>query len=343
MPEETIETAPRPEGIAAVTGPVEDDLRRLEAYLYGQVSEFEPEVQPLVEYTLGHSGKKLRPLLVFYGGWQVGEQASDDLIRAGAVVELIHLATLVHDDILDDADMRHRMPTVAAKHGADVAVLLGDALFAHALKLAADFPTVEVCRAVSRATRQVCSGEIAQCFARGETQLSLAAYYRMIDLKTAELFAVSAQLGAFLRGGDPAYVQAISAFARELGIAYQLYDDVADFLGREESAGKTLGTDLESGKFTLPVLLFLAELEPPARHDWADRLRGGRVDLGELVAALKAARILPRVRAAFIDRIESARAHLAPYEPSDATAPLLQLTCFIERAMDKYIPAEPSI
>lgn len=334
------ETPTRPEGIAAVTGPVEADLGRLEAFLRSEVSAFEPEVQPLVEYTLGHSGKKLRPLLVFYGGWQAGKPASDELIRAGAVVELIHLATLVHDDILDDADLRHRMPTVAAKHGPDVAVLLGDALFAHALKLAADFPTVEVCRAVSEATRQVCSGEIAQCFARGETRLSLEAYYRMIDLKTAELFAVSARLGAFLRGGSPEYVEAISRFARELGIAYQLYDDVADFLGREESAGKTLGTDLESGKFTLPVLLFLESLEANERATWAGRLAAGEADPAALLKAIRATGVLPQVRAAFIARIEAARAALAPHAEADAAGPLLDLTAYVAAAIDKYIPAD---
>lgn len=339
MKEQVADAAARPEGIAAVTGPIEGDLVRLEAFLRSEVGAFEPEVQPLVEYTLGHSGKKLRPLLVFYAGWKAGQPASDELIRAAAVVELIHLATLVHDDILDDADLRHRMPTVAAKHGPDVAVLLGDALFAHALKLASDFSTVEVCRAVSQATRQVCSGEIAQCFARGETRLSLSAYYRMIDLKTAELFSVSARLGAFLRGGDAAFVDAIQTFARELGIAYQLYDDVADFLGREESAGKTLGTDLESGKFTLPVLLFLEQESAASRAEWSRRLQGGEVELAKLVEAMQGAKILPAVRHAFVSRLAAARAALAPYAAADASGPLLQLTGFIERAMDKYISA----
>ena len=331
--------SPRPEGIAAVTGPIEGDLERLEAFLLSQVEAFEPEVRPLVAYTLGHSGKKIRPLLVFYAGWRSGEAASDELIRAAAVVELIHLATLVHDDILDDAEVRHRTPTVAARHGADVAVLLGDALFAHALKLASDFPTVEVCRAVAEATRQVCSGEIAQCFARGETRLSLPAYYRMIDLKTAELFAVSARLGAFLRSGEPVYVEAIARFARELGIAYQIYDDVADFLGREEAAGKTLGTDLASGKFTLPVLLFLDALDPASAVRWRADLESGAATLPTLVEAMREAAIFPQVQAAFEARLDAAREALAPYEHADAFAALARMVGFIETAMRKYIPS----
>ncbi|MFP4540504.1 MAG: polyprenyl synthetase family protein [Opitutales bacterium] len=340
MNQDSVSAPARPEGIAAVTAPIEADLRRLEAYLRREVSAFEPEVQPLVDYTLGHSGKKIRPILVFYGGWRPDEPASEELVRAGAVVEMVHLATLVHDDILDDAAMRHRMPTVTAEHGPDVAVLLGDALFAHALKLAADFPTVEVCRSVARATRQVCCGEIAQSFARGETRLSLEAYYRMIDLKTAELFAVSARLGAYLRGGPPAFVEAVERFARDLGIAYQLYDDVADFLGREEATGKTLGTDLESGKFTLPVLLFLDALVPSDAAQWRARLRDGTADPSRLLAAMQAEEVLPRVREAFVARLAAARHHLAPFADAEpAVGQLDRLARYVEGAMERYIPA----
>lgn len=339
MQNELSATPVRPEGIASVSAPVEQDLERLEAFLRGQVDSFEPEVRPLVRYTLGHSGKKIRPLLVFYAGWREGEAASEELIRAAAVVEMIHLATLVHDDILDDAELRHRMPTVAARYGADVAVLLGDALFAHALRLAAEFPTVAVCRAVSEATRQVCSGEIAQTFARGETALSLPAYYRMIDLKTAELFSVSARLGAFLRGGKPEIVEAISGFARELGVAYQLYDDVADFLGREELAGKTLGTDLASGKFTLPVLLFLERLDERAREEWTGRLVSGTAEPEALLGAMREAEILPQVREAFEGRIASAQGMLDRHPGLEAGASLQRLLDFVATAMDRFIPA----
>lgn len=331
----------RPEGIAEVIEPIEGDLRRLEDFLVSQVDAFEPEVRPLVAYTLRHSGKKIRPILVFYGGRQESGPASNELVRAAAVVELVHLATLVHDDILDAADMRHRMPTVSAKHGADIAVLLGDALFAHALKLASDFPTVEVCRSVAEATRQVCSGEVAQTFARGEARLELTSYYRMIDLKTAELFAVSARLGAFLGDGSPEFVAAVSDFARGLGVAYQIYDDVADFLSRQERAGKTLGTDLASGKFTLPVLLFLEGLDGKEAEHWSGRLRAGEVPLGELREAMLAAGVFTAVAAEFNRRLERARAQLAPFGGKPAVPPLLGLADYVGNAMGKFALAFP--
>ncbi len=251
---------------AALLAPVQPFLDQLDGYLREQVAEFEPEVQPLVTFTLGHSGKKIRPILVFIGGWQgKGKEVPESLLRAAAIMEMVHLATLVHDDILDDADTRHEVETVTARYGPHAAVLLGDALFAHALKLAADFPTPEVCRIVAESTRQVCSGEIAQTFARNQNDISVERYLRMIDLKTAELFASSARLGAFLGNYPPKIVDAIETFARKLGIAYQIYDDLADLIGDEQRAGKTLGTDLESGKRTLPVFYWLEDF-PKDQH-----------------------------------------------------------------------------
>lgn len=251
---------------AALLAPVQPFLDKLDSYLREQVHEFEPEVQPLVTFTLGHSGKKIRPILVFLGGWQgKGREVPESLLHAAAIMEMVHLATLVHDDILDEADTRHEVKTVTARYGPHAAVLLGDALFAHALKLAADFPTPDVCRIVAESTRQVCSGEIAQTFARNQDNLSMERYFRMIDLKTAELFASSARLGAFLGNYPPETVNAIETFARKLGIAYQIYDDLADLIGDEQRAGKTLGTDLESGKRTLPVLYWLENF-PEDQH-----------------------------------------------------------------------------
>ncbi|MDR2845424.1 MAG: polyprenyl synthetase family protein, partial [Puniceicoccales bacterium] len=241
--------------------PLHEHICLLDAFLEAQVVEFEPAVRELVRYTFAHRGKRLRPGLVFYAGW-TGDAPTPDLVRAAAVVELVHLATLIHDDILDDAAMRHNSLTVAAKYGQHPAVLLGDALFAQALKLASEFPTTEVCRLVAVATRQVCSGEICQTFDRGNAKLSLEQYFRIIQLKTAELFEVSCRLGASLISADKGYADACALYGRHLGIAYQIFDDIVDFIGDEAGAGKTLGTDLASGKYTLPTLLYLRRLSP---------------------------------------------------------------------------------
>jgi octaprenyl-diphosphate synthase len=249
-------------GFAAVFSLLGPHLADLDRFLHAQLSAFEPEIRTMVDYCIDTSGKRIRPTLVFLSGWRDGEVRAD-LVRVAAVVELVHLATLVHDDIMDEADVRRSRRTASRQYGATAAVLLGDALFAHALHLATQFPTTEICAAVSDSTRRVCAGEIVQTLRRGTTNITRADYHRIVELKTAELFRVSCFLGGRLAGFSPAYVEAVSRFGRHLGIAYQMYDDLVDFFGEERRIGKTLGTDLASGKLTLPLLV-LGERLPPA-------------------------------------------------------------------------------
>ncbi|MGB0744276.1 MAG: polyprenyl synthetase family protein, partial [Opitutales bacterium] len=192
-----------------------------------------------------------------------------------SIIELVHLATLVHDDILDEADTRHRQETAAKKFGPAAAVLIGDVLFSHALKLASEFPTTEVCRVVARATARVCAGEIAQTYQRGEVNYSRDFYYRVIQLKTAELFEVACALGAKVAGYTEEFSEAAGRFGRHLGTAYQIFDDLVDLYADESMIGKTLGTDLEKGKFTLPLLLLLEKVEPAERDLLLERFKAG--------------------------------------------------------------------
>jgi octaprenyl-diphosphate synthase len=251
-------------------------MAALDRYLQAQLRAFEPEIRAMVNYCVDTSGKRIRPALVFLGGWRGAGAVGDDLVRAAAVVELVHLATLVHDDIMDSADVRRGRRTAVREYGPTAAVLLGDALFAHALHLATEFPTTEVCAAVSESTRRVCAGEIVQTLRRRSTDLTPADYRRIIDLKTAELFRVSCHLGARLAGSGPGYVEACGRFGRHLGVAYQIYDDLADFFGKEEKIGKTLGTDLASGKLTLPLFALIERLPAGEREALSEEIAGRR-------------------------------------------------------------------
>ena len=182
-----------------IVDPVRSYLENLDSFLQEQVLLLEPEVQEQVRYVLSHSGKRLRPILVAYSGWHKKLSEDLNLIRLGAILELVHLATLVYDDILDEASIRHGSPTVAVKYGKDAAVLVGDVLFA-ALCLASDYDTTDVCCTVARATSRVCSGEIAQTYSKTELNFDRGHYFRIIELKTAELFAVACSLGAKVSG-----------------------------------------------------------------------------------------------------------------------------------------------
>ena len=238
-----------------IAEPVEPFLEAVALRLAKQVREFDQSIVPYAEYALTGQGKQLRPALVAMSAQAVGK-LNDSHITVAVIIEMVHLATLVHDDVMDEAEIRRGRLTLGANWGNEIAVLFGDCLFAQALKLAASFPTPEICRAVAMATNTVCSGEILQTQQRRNFQFSEGEYFKVLEMKTAELFALSCDLGACLGGAATAQRSALRDFGVALGTAYQLYDDCLDLFGSEAAAGKSLGTDLAKGKLTLPVLRF---------------------------------------------------------------------------------------
>src|SRR5665213_2544208 len=233
---------------------VEPFLQRVAQRLVAQTEEFEPQIAAFAQYALTAQGKQLRPILVSLAGEASGK-LNDSHLTVAVIIEMIHLATLVHDDVIDEARLRRGRKTVAAHCGNEVSVLLGDCLFAHALKLAASFPTPEICRAVASATNTVCAGEILQTRSRGDFEVTPSHYFKMLAMKTGELFSLSCDLGGCLSQASLARRESLRQYGLALGTAYQLYDDCLDVLGSESIAGKTLGVDLAKGKMTLPILI----------------------------------------------------------------------------------------
>ena len=324
-PSTAISTAGKPHAFASVFALLDPHMAALDLFLQGQLGAFEPEIRAMVNYCIDTSGKRIRPALVFLSGWR-DEKVCPDLVRAAAIVELVHLATLVHDDIMDSADLRRNRRTAVREFGPTAAVLLGDALFAHALHLAAAFPTTDVCAAVSESTRRVCAGEIVQSLRRRSIDLTPADYQRIIDLKTAELFRVSCYLGARLAGSEDGYVDASDRFGRHLGIAYQIYDDLADFFGREETIGKTLGTDLASGKLTLPLFALMDRLPPYERSALREEIAGRKPAQAELrLKQMHDLGVFDAVESAVQVEVSAARAALAEWPGCPPTSHLLAL------------------
>lgn len=269
-----------------ILSPVAADLPRVEEALARQVQMFDPRLSEQIQYILGGAGKRLRPSLALLAGGATSE-IGDRHITLGVIVELIHVATLVHDDVLDEADLRHRLPTSNSRWGNEISVLLGDCLFAHALKLAANYPTTEVCRKVSEATNTVCSGEILQTQRRYDFDLTVDHYLEIINMKTGALFAVSCELGALLNGATPTVVKAMQDYGSNLGIAYQIFDDCVDLFGQERQAGKSLGTDVKKGKLTLPLLLLLRHLPAERREQVSAMIfRNDPAEWAELLAMI---------------------------------------------------------
>ncbi len=237
---------------------VRPEINRVEAEIRDQVRAFDPSVEPYIDYICNTSGKRIRPALAALTGGACGG-VTNDHIKIGVILELIHMATLVHDDIIDGASTRRKLPTANAKWGNGLAVLLGDALFSHALMLATEFDSIEICRKVGQASRDVCEGEVMQTQRRFDSTLTKSDYFTIIEKKTGALFAAAAGISATLSGKDLAVEQKLHNYGMKLGSAYQVYDDCLDLVGTEASVGKTLGTDLEKGKLTLPMFLLLEQ------------------------------------------------------------------------------------
>ncbi len=229
-------------------------LQAVDQRLIQQATDFDPQIVPYAKSALNGGGKHLRPTLVALAGNAIGT-VGEAHITAAVIIEMVHLATLVHDDVMDEAEIRRGQLTIAANWGNEIAVLFGDCLFAQAVKLAASFPTPEVCRAVATATNTVCTGEILQTQHRRKFELSRRDYFRVIEMKTAELFTLSCDLAGFLSDASAEHRAALRQFGGAFGTAYQVYDDCVDLFGSEAAAGKSLGTDLAKGKLTWPVLL----------------------------------------------------------------------------------------
>ncbi len=293
---------------------LEPHLATLDAFLLKQVSSFEEEIREYVEYCIDTGGKRIRPSLIFFSGWQGEGVVDQKLVKLAAVIETIHLATLVHDDIMDEADIRRSRLTVAKKDGNATAVLLGDALFSHAVYLATQFPTSEVSEKVAIAMRNVCTGEILQTMQRGDPDIDLPTYQRVIDLKTAELFSVACFLGARLAERDQSYVEAAGDFGRHLGIAYQIYDDLTDLIGSEEKIGKTLGTDIATGKATLPIILLRDRLPKEDANLLRDTLAGKiDADITMWQSKLTELGVIQSVQEAILREVQLAREGIASY------------------------------
>lgn len=262
-------------------------LYSVEERIRAQARDFDPAMEGYVSYVCGSAGKRLRPALALLAGGATGKISASHVDLA-VIIELIHIATLVHDDIMDGADLRRDQPTANAKWGNAISVLLGDALFAHALRLATNFSETEVCRRIADAAAEVCTGEIIQTQRRFDLKLSVADYYRIVEMKTAALFAAASELGAFLSETTPEKIGALKQFGLKLGTAYQVYDDCLDLVGDEEEIGKTLGSDLRKGKLTLPLIFLLQSAQRTGEHEALSSLllNGSEADHEKIVVML---------------------------------------------------------
>lgn len=237
-------------GICQIISDPLDQVRRL---LAEQIALPDPELQELADHIRRYQGKMLRPVLLLLSGQAVG-RIGPEHINLATVVELLHQATLVHDDVLDGAQLRRKLPTVSRLWGNETSVLLGDYLLSQAFNLCNATGDLAASKEISSTAGGICRGELLQCLRRQEWQIGETEYLRIIDLKTASLYRLCCHLGGHLAEASEKQLDALAEYGRLLGCAFQIADDLIDLLGEEELAGKSLGSDLAQGKPTLPII-----------------------------------------------------------------------------------------
>jgi heptaprenyl diphosphate synthase len=242
----------------ALFGPVTADLSTVEARLRADI-EADPDVvaAPMADL-FEAGGKRIRPALVLLAA-RCGRYDLDRLLPAAMAVELTHAATLVHDDVIDRSAVRRGRPTVAARLGDEAAIVIGDFYFAKAYEQAARTDSPEVVEILARTVMDICAGEVRQQAIRYKYSTEVEEYMRRIEAKTATLLAASCRIGALLGGLKHEQQIALSAYGRQLGLAFQIADDVLDYTGTEPEIGKPIGHDIAEGFATLPLMLAMRD------------------------------------------------------------------------------------
>lgn len=308
-----------------------EGLARVEARLLAVAEAARGPVRGHARWTLDAGGKRLRPLLVLACGRSGASVIGGALVHAAASVELVHSATLVHDDLLDGAALRRGRRTVAHLAGPGAAVATGDHLFAAAFGELARAESVEAVAVLADAAVALARGELAQQRQAFDLDLGEAAYLARCDLKTGSLFAAACALGACLGGRSAPEIRELAAYGTQLGRAFQIFDDVLDLAGRSEDTGKGVGTDLRDGTMTLPIILGVRH--PLVRALVETRPRTD-ADVDAAIAAIESTGALAESRAAARRAVAAAKAHLgAAVDDDPADHPLARIA---DGVVDRY-------
>lgn len=298
------------------------DLEEVERIYQEALNPFRARFGSLLTHLKHYRGKRLRPALVLLTGHACGQVTKHHHIL-GAVVEMIHTATLVHDDVLDDAKVRRHVPTVNAQWGNKASILLGDMLFSAAFRLCSTVDA-QACGWIGDATNRVCAGELLQVTQAGNLHLTAEDYFEIVGGKTGCLTECCTRVGAHYAGATATVTDALAHYGRSLGMAFQIADDVLDLQGDASTVGKTLGTDLAQQKLTLPLIRLLEQLPT---HD-ADALRLSLVanDADAVLAQLHAHNMIDAVHHEAVQLAQTAKEALAVVSHSTYRTALERIT-----------------
>ena len=287
-PPDTAQPNPSTDALTTLRGLVAADMAEVNRLIIDYMQSPVPLIPELATYIVASGGKRLRPLLTLAAARMCGYEGEHHWSLA-ASVEFIHTATLLHDDVVDESDLRRGRDTANAVWGNQASVLVGDFLFSRSFQLMVNTGSIDVLRILSDASATIAAGEVLQLTTAGEPSTSVDDYMRVIEGKTAALFAAAAEVGAVIAGRPAEEAAALRRFGTELGIAFQLIDDRLDYDADQAALGKTVGDDFREGKVTLPVIIAYQNGTESERAFWQRTLADGEgsdADLAEAQALL---------------------------------------------------------
>ncbi len=302
IPLNKLDQLPQCDPLEALSALVADDLAAVNRLIIERMDSEVPLISDLAQHVISAGGKRLRPLLALAVARLCGYEGARHH-KLATSVEFIHTATLLHDDVVDASLLRRGSCSANALFGNQASVLVGDFLFSRAFHLMVEDGSLEVLRILSNASAVISQGEVLQLATQRDCTTSEQAYLEIISAKTAELFAAACRIGAVVAGKSVAEEEALRTFGLNLGIAFQIVDDVLDYSAVQEKLGKAIGDDFREGKITLPVILAMNRGDEAERNFWQRATRGGDKQDGDFVRAQE----IMRRRDALQDSIERAR------------------------------------
>ena len=318
-----------------IYSPVRNELDKVDEILRGAFrGAGNTSIRKIVDYLLESPGKRIRPALVILSAKAAsGRRASaakDRLIRIASAIELIHMAALIHDDVIDHCDLRHHKPTVNSRWGQDVSIILGDYLYSLAFKLISSTSERSILDCISSATKELCEGELTQVAERDNLSLSKERYIVIVKKKTASLFAASCRVGAMASDSPRSLQDALNAYGLNFGIAFQIIDDYLDIMASQEELGKPAGLDVRAGELTLPLLFFANHNRESFRGIFlkAQNDKDSMKSLRRLLASSRATEETKKVISGYVMK---AKASLGVCRPSEYKEGLIALVDFIQK------------
>jgi octaprenyl-diphosphate synthase len=294
----SVQVLPRPAitDFAGVQALAAAQMAQVDALIRARLASDVVLINQIAEHIIGGGGKRLRPILVLLAAQAAGYRGRDHVLLA-AVVEFIHTATLLHDDVVDESDLRRGRKTANALWGNAASVLVGDFLYSRSFQMMVEADDMRVMRILADTTNRIAEGEVLQLLNIHNPNVDEAAYLRVIERKTAVLFAAATRLGGLLGGLPAAQEEALASYGLNLGFAFQIADDVLDYVSDSATLGKNIGDDLAEGKATLPLIYAIERAEPARAASLRRAIETGGLDsLDNIVAAIRDSGALERAR-----------------------------------------------